>query len=94
MGDIIGIADVFVIVSAPNRLQVRGIVDEIERRLKDEAGARPRSSEGRDDASWVLLDYGDVIIHVFLDETRAFYRLERLWSDAPHIPWQDATAAS
>ncbi len=86
MGDILGIADAFVIVSAPNTRLVRTIVDEVERRLLEEAGSKPRASEGRDDATWVLLDYGDVIVHVFLEETRQFYGLERLWADAPRIP--------
>ncbi len=94
VGDIIGIADMFVIASAPNTRQVRSIIDEIERCLRDEDGATPRATEGLGDATWVLLDYGDVIVHVFLEETREFYGLERLWSDAPHIPWDGATAAS
>ena len=63
---------------------MRTIVDEVELALKledDEAG--PRSVEGLDDATWVLMDYGDVIVHVFLAETRAYYDLDRLWADAP-----------
>jgi ribosome-associated protein len=52
----------------------------------------PRSVEGLDDATWVLLDYGDVIVHVFLAETREYYDLDRLWSDAPTVDWREAHA--
>lgn len=83
VGDIIGIVDSFVIVSASNTRQVRTIVDEVEDRLRALDGGKPRAVEGRDTASWVLLDYGDVVVHVFLDETREYYALERLWADAP-----------
>ena len=57
----------------------------MELALKIEADLAPRSIEGLSDASWVLLDYGELVVHVFLAETRAFYDLERLWSDAPRI---------
>ena len=92
VGDILGIADAFVITSAPNTRQVRTIVDEVEKQLRERDDARPRSVEGLDDASWVLLDYGDVVVHVFLTETRSFYGLERLWADAPHVAWEPASA--
>ena len=84
---ILAIADVFVLVSGSNVRQVRTIVEEIEKGLKDIDGSRPISVEGLDDASWVLLDYGDVVVHVFLNETREYYDLDRLWADAPTIPW-------
>jgi ribosome-associated protein len=90
VGDIIGIVDSFVITSAPNTRLVRTIVDEVERQLFEHGGVKPRSVEGLDDMSWVLLDYGDVVVHVFLAETREFYGLERLWSDAGRITWDDA----
>jgi ribosome-associated protein len=93
VGDILGIADSFVIASASNTRQVRTIVEEVERQLREKADDRPRSVEGLDDASWVLLDYGDVVVHVFLTETRSFYGLERLWADAARIPWEPATAS-
>jgi ribosome-associated protein len=95
VGDIISITDAFVIVSASNTRQVRTIVDEIEAAVKalggEPAAGSPRGVEGLDDASWVLMDYGDVIVHVFLAETRSYYDLERLWADAPRIEW-DALA--
>jgi len=92
VGDIIGILDMFVIAGASNKRLVRSIVDEVERQLHDKAGVKPRSVEGLDDMSWVLLDYGDIVVHVFLDETREFYGLERLWTDAARVAWNDAAA--
>jgi ribosome-associated protein len=86
VGEIISIIDCFVLVSASNTRQVRTIVDEVERQLAEHDGSRPIGVEGRDDASWVLLDYGDIVVHVFLAETRDFYDLDRLWADAPKVP--------
>jgi ribosome-associated protein len=91
VGDIISITEAFVIVSANNTRLVRTIVEEIEAAIKglgdDTAALAPRAIEGLDDASWVLMDYGDVIVHVFLAETRSYYDLERLWADAPRVAW-------
>lgn len=94
VGDIIGIAEVFVITSGTNTRQVRTICDEIELALKREDGEAPRSVEGLGDASWVLLDYGDLVVHVFLAETREYYALERLWTDAPRIAWEPTSSAA
>ncbi len=93
VGEIIGIADLFVITSGTNTRQVRTIVDEIERRLETDLEARPRSVEGLADLGWVLLDFGDVIVHVFGKESRAFYDLDRLWADAARLDWQEPSAA-
>ena len=90
VGEILAITDLFVISSASNTRQVKTIVDEVERALAEYDGSRPRSVEGLGDASWVLLDYGDLVVHVFLAETRAFYDLDRLWADAPSIPLDSA----
>jgi len=90
VGDIMGIVESFVITSAPNTRLVRTIVEEVEKQLYEQRGVKPRAVEGLDDYSWVLLDYGDLVVHVFLDETRAFYGLERLWADAARVPWQAA----
>jgi ribosome-associated protein len=92
VAEIMGIVDAFVIAHASNTRLVRTIVEEVKKQLLDHAGVKPRSIEGIDDMSWVLLDYGDVVVHVFLDETREFYGLERLWSDAPRIVWNGAAA--
>jgi ribosome-associated protein len=88
VGRILAIADVFVIASAPSGRQVKAITDEIEDRLKAEAGIGPLRIEGLRDLSWVLLDYGDVVVHVFSDEMRAFYEIERLYRDAVVVDWQ------
>jgi ribosome-associated protein len=93
VGDIMGIVDAFVIASASNTRQVRTIVEEVERQLHEQLDVKPRAVEGLDDASWVLLDYGDILVHVFLAETREFYGLERLWADAARVPWQGAHTA-
>jgi ribosome-associated protein len=90
VGEIIGIVDTFVITSASNTRLVRTIVEEVERQLHDRAGIKPRAVEGLDDYSWVLLDYGDFVVHVFLTDTRAFYGLERLWADAARVQWEAA----
>lgn len=90
VGPIIAIIETFVLVSATNTRQVRTIVDEVEAALKAHDGSQPIGVEGRDDASWVLLDYGDVVVHVFLAETREFYDLDRLWADATRIPFEES----
>ena len=94
VGEIMGIVESFVIASAPNSRLVRAIVDEVERELYERTGDKPRAVEGLRDASWVLLDYGDLVVHVFLKETREFYDLERLWSDVARVPWADSTSAA
>lgn len=94
VGGVLAITDAFVITSGRNTRQVRTIAEEVEARLKDEGGISPLRVEGLTDAQWVLLDYGDLVIHAFLDETREFYDLERLWSDAPRVAWEDEAARS
>ncbi|MGO9876006.1 MAG: ribosome silencing factor [Acidimicrobiia bacterium] len=95
VAEIMGIVECFVITSASNTRMVRSIVDEVERQLYEQTGDKPRAVEGLRDASWVLLDYGDIVVHVFLHETREYYGLERLWADAATVPWADsATTAS
>ena len=78
------ITDAFVLCSAPNDRQVKSIVDEIEAKLR-EIGAKPIRREGERDGRWVLIDYGDVVVHVQHEEERTFYALERLWRDCPMI---------
>jgi len=80
----LAITDAFLLASAGNERQVQAIVDEIEEKLR-ELGAKPIRREGHKDGRWVLLDYGDVVVHVQHEEERAFYALERLWSDCPAI---------
>ncbi|HVL05757.1 MAG TPA: ribosome silencing factor [Acidimicrobiales bacterium] len=92
VGAVLAITDAFVITSGRNSRQVKTIAEEVEGRLKTEGGISPLRVEGLGDSQWVLLDYGDLVVHVFLEETRAFYDLERLWSDAPRVAWEDETA--
>jgi ribosome-associated protein len=91
MGELLGLTDAFVITSGRNRRQVRTIVDEVERQVGERRGRRPARVEGLDDARWVLMDYGDFLVHVFLDEARHFYDLEHLWSGAPRLAWDGLT---
>ncbi len=87
VGEILAIAELFVVLEAPNRRLVRTLVDEIEQAVRAATGRSPRRVEGVREQQWVLLDYGDVIIHVFLDEIRRFYEIERLYRDAPLVEW-------
>lgn len=75
------LSDYFVIASCQSTVQVRACVDEIEEKML-EAGYPPRHKEGYRGASWILIDYGDIIVHVMQQETREFYSIERLWTDA------------
>jgi ribosome-associated protein len=77
----------FVVTSAGNARLVRAITEEVERVVAEAGGPRPRRIEGLDDLRWVLMDYGDFVVHVFDDATREIYDLERLWRDAPRVAW-------
>ena len=83
------ITDHFLICSGNSDRQVRTIADEIERHLRETASVKPYRREGESEARWVLLDYVDFVVHVFQKEDREYYDLERLWSDAPHIPFEE-----
>jgi ribosome-associated protein len=79
------LTDVFLLASARNERNVLAIADEVEDKLA-EAGTRALRREGRNEARWVLLDFGDLVVHVFHQEDRAYYSLERLWKDCPVLP--------
>jgi len=85
VGDILGYTDVLVICTARNERQAKAIHDEVQIRLKHEEGLLPRRVEGLPEARWVLLDYLDCILHVFVPETRDRYRLDQLWGEAARI---------
>lgn len=89
VSELLWITDTFVIVTGTSNRQVQTLADAVEERLKA-GGVRPLRVEGRSEAEWVLLDYGDVILHVFQPATREYYGLERLWGDAPRIEWEPA----
>lgn len=93
VGQVLAITEAFVITSAGNTRLVKTIAEEVERLVKEAGGPAPLRIEGLDDARWVLLDYGDFVVHVFLDEVRRYYDLERLWADAPKIPWEQSPPA-
>ena len=80
-----GITDWFVVTSGANPRQVRAIVDEVEEQLFREGGPKPVTVEGRESLSWVLMDFGPFVVHVFDNETREYYDLERLWKDVPRL---------
>ncbi|HEY3530462.1 MAG TPA: ribosome silencing factor [Nocardioides sp.] len=84
VSDQLAITDAFLLASASNDRQVKAIVDEIEDKLRD-LGEKPIRREGERDGRWVLIDYGDVVVHVQHEEERQFYALERLWRDCPLI---------
>lgn len=81
------ITDYFVICSGGNPAQVGAIADWIEQSLAKE-GVHPSHIEGQADASWLLMDYGDVVVHIFDEQARVYYNLEKLWGDAPRVPLQ------
>ncbi len=84
VGPLIAITDYFVVTGGRNDRQVRAVVDEVQHAMR-RAGGRLLRREGHDDARWVLLDYGDVVVHVLHAEARAYYGLERLWADAGRV---------
>ncbi|HVE76431.1 MAG TPA: ribosome silencing factor [Actinomycetota bacterium] len=90
VGELLGITDFFVICSARNERQVATVVDEVLKRLR-EAGIKPYRVEGDKEQRWVLIDFLDIVVHVFHIEEREFYELERLWQDAPRVPFDEQT---
>lgn len=89
----LAITDVFVLATGSNERQVEAIVDAVEERLRDE-NHKPIRREGHREGRWVLIDYGDIVVHVQHSEERAFYALERLWKDCALIPFTDAAATA
>ncbi|WP_168583679.1 ribosome silencing factor [Gephyromycinifex aptenodytis] len=81
----LALTDIFVIASAPSDRQVVAIVDNVEEQMR-KAGMKPLRREGERGGHWVLLDFGDIVVHVMQDEDRVFYQLERLWKDCPAVP--------
>ena len=83
-------ADYFVICEGESTTQVNAIANRVQRRVRDELGERPKTATGQRNATWVCLDYFNIIVHVFHPEKRAFYDLEDLWSDAEVTEYADA----
>ena len=86
-------AEFFLVCSGTSTRQVQAIADEVMDRLKKERNSRPLHTEGFEAGTWVLLDYGDLIVHVLTEEARAFYQLERLWRDADRVALPAAMTA-
>lgn len=85
VSELLVVTDYFVIATGNTDIQVKAIADEVEDRLRTEAGVKPIGREGLTEGTWVLLDFGDVVVHIFRPEEREFYRLEKLWSEAPRL---------
>lgn len=81
-------ADFFIICSGKSSRQVQGIADNLEDKLR-QVGMRPVGVEGKQEGHWVLMDYGDIIIHIFYEPIRYFYDLESLWAEAPRLEWEE-----
>lgn len=94
VGEVLGVAEYFVIVSGSNRRLVGSLVEEIEAQVRDATGRSPLRLEGAREQQWVLMDYGDVVVHVFLSEVRDFYEIERLYTDVPRIDWSARPSSS
>jgi ribosome-associated protein len=92
VAEVLALCGWFVIASASNDRQVKAICDEVELQVHEAGGPKPRRIEGLDARQWVLMDYGDIVVHVFLQDVREFYDLERLWADVPRLAWADDAA--
>jgi ribosome-associated protein len=86
------LSDVFVIATGSSRINVQALADNVEERLKETFDVKPLRVEGRTEGEWTLVDYGDIIVHIFQGAPREYYSLERLWGDAPRIPWGEPAA--
>jgi len=82
------VADFFIICEAPSHIQVKAIADEIEQEIKEQTGELPFRHEGFQALQWVLIDYVNVVVHIFQPETRRFYQLEEMWNDAGYLEHQ------
>ena len=91
VGEVFSVSDYFVVTSGSNPRQVHAIVDGIDEEVKKVGGPSPVRVEGLDQREWVLTDYGAFVVHVFHQEQRDFYQLERLWSDRPRVEWEPLT---
>ena len=94
VGDVISLTEYFVVVGASNRRLVDALVQDVEAKIRVATGRSPIRVEGARENQWVLVDYGDVIVHVFLSEIRDFYEIERLYNDVPKIDWTDAESTT
>ena len=87
VGPVVGITEYFIVTSASNPRLVRAITDAVLNNVREAVGKGPLRSEGTREQQWVLIDYGDVVVHIFIDEMRRFYEIERLYKDIIPTPW-------
>ena len=87
VGPVVGITEYFIVTSASNARLVRAITDSVLNNVREAVGKGPLRSEGTREQQWVLIDYGDVVVHIFIDEMRRFYEIERLYKDIIPTPW-------
>ena len=87
VGDVLAVTEYFVVMSGSNRRLVDALVDDVEARVREASGRSPVRVEGARENQWVLIDYGDVVVHVFLSEILEFYEIERLYTDVPKVDW-------
>jgi ribosome-associated protein len=92
VGEVFAVSDYFLIAGGSNPRQVHAVVDGIEERLTRAGGPKPVRVEGKEEREWVLMDYGAFVVHVFHQEQRDFYQLEKLWSDRPRVEWEPLRA--
>ena len=90
VGPVVGITEYFIVTSASNVRLVRAITDSVLNNVREAVGKGPLRSEGTREQQWVLIDYGDVVVHIFIDEMRRFYEIERLYKDIVPTPWASA----
>lgn len=88
VGKVLAVAEYFVVVGASNRRTVRTLVEEIELLVRQQTSRTPYRLEGVHEQQWVVIDYGDVVVHVFLNEIRDYYEIERLYRDVPTVEWE------
>ena len=92
-GHLTTLADYFVLCTATSTTQIKALADACEKAMKEEAGEVPHHVEGHRGGTWLLMDFSAVVVHIFMDEARKFYDLERLWGDAEEIPLEKPQAA-
>jgi ribosome-associated protein len=92
VGEVLQVTDYFVIASAGNRRLVKAVVDAVDDAVRERLGRSPLRTEGMGEQQWVLMDYGDVVVHIFAEEIRMYYEIERLYRDVPKVAWADDVA--
>ncbi len=92
MRDLVAYTDWLIVATGQTPRQNKGIAEEVRKQVKEKTGRFARRSEGEREGEWILLDFLDVVVHVFTPQAREFYRLDRLWREAPHEPFAPASA--